>query len=205
MLYGYMRVSTKEQNLDRQEFAIKEYAKKNGIKIDNIFKDKKSGKNFDRIEYQSMKQIIKLGDTLIIKELDRLGRDMDGIKAEWNELVSKGIQIVIIDNEMLSTKGKSDLEQKLISNIVFELLSYMAQKEREKLSIRVKEGMARVKAKGKVLGRRKTTIADIPDLVITCNELFKEHKINKTKFASMCKITRTTLDKYLGIIEGENK
>lgn len=196
--YGYVRVSTKEQNLDRQLYAMNEYEQSNCIKFDKIFKDKRSGKNFNRKDYQLMKEVIKTGDTLVIKELDRLGRDMDGIKAEWNELSAKGVQIVIMDCEMLSTKGKSDIEQKLISNIVFELLSYMAQKEREKLQIRVKEGLARAKAKGVKLGRPSRTL---PDNFEKYYRKWKSKEINQDEFAKLLNTCRMTIYRYIKFYE----
>jgi DNA invertase Pin-like site-specific DNA recombinase len=90
---------------------------------------------------------------LIIKELDRLGRNMEMIKEEWRDLEKTGINIIVIDTEILNTVGKSDLEKTLISNIVFELLSYIAEKERVKIKQRQDEGIAVAKAKGRKLGR----------------------------------------------------
>jgi DNA invertase Pin-like site-specific DNA recombinase len=151
--FAYARVSTDEQNLDRQIAELSKHV----ADTRDIFCDKVSGKTFKRPQYQALKSILRKGDTLVIKELDRLGRDMDGIKTEWNELQQKGVAIVVLDNPILSTKGKTDLEAKLIGNIVFELYSYMAQKEREKIKQRQAEGIAAAKKKGKHLGRPKLT------------------------------------------------
>lgn len=144
--YGYTRVSTREQNLDRQINSICDYCKENNIEIDEereIIKDKISGKDFKREKYLSLKEdLLRPGDTLIIKELDRLGRNMAMIKEEWQDLQKKEIEIIIIDTPILNTVGKSDLEKTLISNIVFELLSYMAEKERLKIRQRQAEGIA---------------------------------------------------------------
>lgn len=151
-IFGYVRVSSKEQNLDRQIKALIDY----GVDKRDITEDKISGKNFNREGYQLLKhRLLRKGDTLVIKELDRLGRDMEQIKVEWNELQAKGIEIVVIDTPILNTTNKSDIEKKLISNIVFELLSYMAQKERDKIRQRQAEGIEQAKAKGKHLGRPK--------------------------------------------------
>lgn len=137
-LYGYARVSTKEQVLTRQIDALKEY----GVPEAQILADKESGKDFNRVQYQNLKNVIlRAGDTLVIKELDRLGRDWDGIKKEWQELADKGINIVVIDQPMLNTVGKSDLEKKLIQGILFDLLAYMAEKERVKIRSRQREGI----------------------------------------------------------------
>ena len=138
-LYGYARVSSKEQNLDRQIEALKEY----GVNERDIITDKQTLKE----------QLLRSGDVLVIKELDRLGRNMAQIKEEWNDLQAKEINIVVIDTPILNTEGKSNLEKTLISNIVFELLSYMAEKERVKIKQRQAEGIANAKAKGKHLGR----------------------------------------------------
>lgn len=154
MIFAYTRVSTKDQNTDRQMQAVTEYASEKNIEIDRIFEEKASGKDFKREIYQSMKLTLRQGDTLIIKELDRLGRDMEQIKEEWRELQKMGVDIIVIDNELLNTANRTDLEKILISNIVFELLSYMAQKEREKIRTRQAEGIAIAKAKGKYAGRK---------------------------------------------------
>ncbi|WP_238917245.1 recombinase family protein [Clostridium sp. YIM B02555] len=155
--YGYARVSTKEQNLDRQINSISDYCKEHDISIDvdrDIIKEHISGKDFKRERYLTLKEeLLRPGDTLIIKELDRLGRNMEMIKEEWRDLEKRGINIIVIDTEILNTVGKSDLEKTLISNIVFELLSYMAEKERVKIRQRQAEGIAAAKAKGKKLGR----------------------------------------------------
>lgn len=149
-IYGYARVSTKEQNLERQIQALKEY----GIGDRDIITDKASGKDFNRNGYITLKEsLLREGDTLVIKELDRLGRNMEQIKKEWRALEEKGINLIVLDNPILNTKGKTDLEKKLISNIVFELLSYMAEKEREKTKQRQAEGIAMAKENNVKFGR----------------------------------------------------
>lgn len=159
--YGYIRVSTKEQNLDRQRQALLDY----GVDERDIIEDKQSGKDFNRQGYQTLKcSLLRHGDTLVIKELDRLGRDMDMIKTEWHELQSIGIDIIVLETPILNTKSKSDLEKKLISNIVFELLSYMAEKERIKIRTRQAEGIARAKKEGKYKGRKKITNENFPSV-----------------------------------------
>ena len=159
-IFGYARVSSKEQNLDRQIDALREY----GITDErDIVIDKVSGKDFNRNGYKLLTtQLLRPGDTLVIKELDRLGRNMDQIKKEWNSLVQRDINIIVIDTPILNTSGKTDLEKTLISNIVFELLSYMAEKEREKIRQRQAEGIKALKDRngGKGIGRPKT---DIPN------------------------------------------
>jgi DNA invertase Pin-like site-specific DNA recombinase len=128
MVFAYLRASTVQQSCERQAVAIEEYAADKGLTISRTFEEKASGKNFERPVYQSMKLTLRRGDTLIIKELDRLGRNMSQIKDEWRELEKLGVDIIVVDNELLNTANNTDLEKTLISNVVFELLSYMAQK-----------------------------------------------------------------------------
>lgn len=179
--YAYIRVSTKDQNLDRQLEAVHEYCKTNNIFIDerDILRDEQSGKDFNREGYQTLKNnLLRQGDTLIIKELDRLGRDMAMIKEEWHDLQRKGVNIIVIDTPILNTVGKSDLEKTLISNIVFELLSYMAEKERLKIRQRQAEGIAAAKAKGKKLGRPSV---EYPGYWKEAYDQWKEGKITAVK------------------------
>lgn len=149
-VYGYARVSSTEQHLDRQIEALTAY----GVEDRHIITDKMSGKSFDRPGYQTLKtQLLRSGDVLVVKELDRLGRDYEQIKSEWHDLRQMGVDIVVLDMSMLSTTDKSDLEKSLIANIIFELLSYLAEKERIKIKSRQAEGIAIAKAKGVKLGR----------------------------------------------------
>lgn len=196
--YAYVRVSTKEQNLDRQIEAIHAYCKDNNIKIDerDLINDKQSGKDFNREGYLTLKNnLLRDGDTLIIKELDRLGRDMNMIKIEWQELQKKGVSIIVIDTPILNTVGKSDLEKTLISNIVFELLSYMAEKERVKIKQRQTEGIAAAKLKGKKFGRPgveypanwKETYDDWKSGKITAVKAMELTELKKTSFYKLVK------------------
>ncbi len=147
--YGYARVSSREQNLDRQLEVLRQY-----VDDRNIFTDKQSGKDFERNGYQVLKnQFLRNGDTLYIKELDRLGRDYDQMKKEYAELTEMGVNIVIIDTPILSTDNKSDLERKLISSIVFELFAYLSEKERLKIRRRCAEGIEAARKRGVKFGR----------------------------------------------------
>lgn len=185
--YGYARVSTKEQNLDRQLAALAAA----GVHSRDIITDKQSGKDFSRPGWQTLRQqLLRPGDTLVIKELDRLGRDYGQIKAEWAALVAEGVEIEVLDTPMLNTGGKSDLEKQLIANIVFELLAYLAEKERRKLKARQAEGYAQARARGAHLGRPATQLpADWEEIVrawkagqITGKEAQHRAGIRKTKF-----------------------
>lgn len=154
-IFGYARVSSADQHLDRQIQALTEY----GINERDIITDKVSGKDFNRQGYMALKtQILRQGDTLVIKELDRLGRSYEQMKVEWQELQQLGIEIVILDMPILNTREKSDLEKSLIANIVFELLAYTAEKERRKIKTRQEEGIAAAKKKGVKFGRPRASL-----------------------------------------------
>ena len=201
--FAYLRVSTKDQNLDRQMESVLKYCEDNNIEIQerDIITDKQSGKDFNREGYQTLKNsLLRSGDTLIIKELDRLGRDMTMIKEEWQFLERKGISIVVIDTPILNTVGKSDLEKTLISNIVFELLSYMAEKERLKIKQRQAEGIAAAKSKGKKFGRPTISYPDNWEEVYT---KLKDGKITAVKAMELTSMKKTSF--YKLIKQYENK
>ena len=154
-VYGYARVSSTEQHLDRQIEALSAY----GVEDRHIITDKMSGKDFSRPGYLTLKnQLLRAGDILVIKELDRLGRNYEQIKAEWQDLRQMSIDIVVLDMPILSTADKSDLEKVLIANIVFELLAYLSEKERVKIKTRQAEGIATAKQKGVKFGRPKAKL-----------------------------------------------
>ena len=155
--YGYMRVSTVEQNEDRQRIDLIKW----GIEERNIYLDKVSGKDFNRQEYQKLRRKLKDGDLLVVKSLDRLGRNYEDIQSEWRYLVrEKKVDIVIMDMPLLDTRTNKDLIGTLISDIVLQLLSYVAQVERENIRQRQAEGIAAARARGVHLGRRSDPIPD---------------------------------------------
>jgi len=204
MIFGYARVSTKEQCEDRQLEAIKQYCQANGLPIEdrNIIVDKQSGRDFNREGYQLLKNyLLRPGDTLIIKELDRLGRDMDQIKQEWQELTSRGINIIVIDTPILNTANRTDLEKKLISNIVFELLAYMAEKEREKIRQRQKEGIEMARKAGKHLGRPRIDYATLgrqqKELVRQYYPQWQKGEITAVKFMEILGLKKNTFYKIM--------
>ncbi len=148
--YGYIRVSTKEQNEDRQLIAMREF----GVAEENIILDKQSGKNFDRPGYKRLMRELKAGDTLIIKSIDRLGRNYEEILEQWRDITKdKQVAIVVLDMPLLDTRQGRDLTGVLIADIVLQLLSYVAQTEREFNRQRQAEGIAAAKAKGVHFGR----------------------------------------------------
>jgi len=149
--YGYVRVSTKEQNEDRQMIAMRNF----GIANSSIILDKQSGKDFERPGYQRLIQKLKTGDTLVIKSIDRLGRDYEEILEQWRLLTrEKQVDIVVLDMPLLDTCQGRDLTGALIADILLQLLSYVAQTEREFNRQRQAEGIAAAKAKGIHLGRK---------------------------------------------------
>lgn len=142
--YGYIRVSSKEQNESRQLIAMQEY----GIPPRNLIIDKQSGKDFNRPGYQKLIRKLKPGDTLVIKSIDRLGRNYDEILEQWRFLTKeKSISVVVLDMPILDTCER-DLTGILIADIVLQLLSYVAQQEREFIHQRQAEGIAAAKARG---------------------------------------------------------
>ncbi|PWM45183.1 MAG: resolvase [Clostridia bacterium] len=149
--YGYIRVSSKEQNEDRQYIAMLEF----GIPEKNIVLDKQSGKNFDRPGYKRLVKKLKRGDVLAIKSIDRLGRNYDEILEQWRYLTKeKRIAIVVLDMPLLDTRQGRDLTGVLIADIVLQLLSYVAETERTFIKQRQAEGIAAAKARGVRFGRR---------------------------------------------------
>ena len=150
-VYGYVRVSTKEQNLDRQVLAMQEF----GIPDKQIWQEKLSGKDFERPVYLHLLKKIKPGDTLVIKSIDRLGRNYNEILEQWRIITKeKGAAIVVLDMPILDTRQGKDLTGTLIADIVLQLLSYVAQTEREFIRQRQAEGIAAAKARGVQFGRR---------------------------------------------------
>lgn len=149
--YGYIRVSSKDQNEERQRIAMHEA----GITDNHIFMDKQSGKDFERPGYQRVLRKLKPGDTLIIKSIDRLGRNYDEILEQWRIITKeKHAAIVVLDMPLLDTRQGRDLTGTLIADIVLQLLSYVAQTEREFIRKRQAEGIAAAKANGTRFGRR---------------------------------------------------
>lgn len=153
MEYGYVRVSSLTQNIARQM----EEMKKIGLPKKNIFIDKQSGKDFERENYKKLKKKLKKGDLLIIKSIDRLGRNYDMIIDEWADVTKKiGADIYVIDFPLLDTReDENNLIGKFISDIVLQVLSFVAQNERENIRQRQAEGIRIAKEKGIHLGRPK--------------------------------------------------
>lgn len=191
MIYGYARVSTKEQNLDRQLEEFKNY------NIDKIYCEKKSGKNFkDRDQYQKMLKKLKKGDLLIIMSIDRLGRNYEEILNQWRIIVEdKKCDIQVLDFPMLNTRnGGGGLEGKFLSNVVLQILSYVAEKERQKIKERQAQGIKIAKEKGVKFGKPKAVLPSNADEILN-QYIFRE--ITCIKASELLGISRGTLFRVL--------
>lgn len=190
MKIGYVRVSTVDQNEARQIEAMKTDG------VEKIYMDKKSGKDFNRPEYQKMISELHKGDVLIIHSIDRLGRNYDEITEEWRKITKEiGADIIVQDMPLLNTCQSRDLTGTLISDIVLQLLSYVAQRERENIRQRQREGIEIAKAQGKYKGRAKKEIDK--ELFENTKTRWQSGKITKVQFAEIMGISRGTLYKLL--------
>lgn len=192
MVIGYARVSTTDQNLDRQLEAF------NKVGVEKIYSDKMSGKNFNRKEYQKMKQNLHSNDLLYIKSIDRLGRNYEMITDEWRDITHKiGADIAVIDMPLLDTRDKEKgLTGKFISDIVLQILSYVAEAERNNIKTRQAEGIRIAKEKGIHLGRPKCILPqNFNELAqkwfnkqITILDAIKQSGMAKTTFLKYAKL-----------------
>ena len=149
-IYGYVRVSTREQNEDRQLIALREV----GVENKNIFLDKQSCKDFERPQYRKLLRKLKRDDLFYIKSIDRLGRNYEEILQQWRLLTKdKGIDIVVLDMPLLDTRRGKDLMGTFLSDIVLQVLSFVAENERTNIRQRQAEGIAAAKARGVKFGR----------------------------------------------------
>lgn len=188
--YGYVRVPTKDQNEARQMIAMQEF----GINEKHIFLDKQSGKDFNRPKYQKLIRRLKKGDTLVIKSIDRLGRNYDEIIEQWRIITrEKEAAIVVLDMPLLDTRQGRDLTGTLIADIVLQLLSYVAQTEREFIKRRQAEGIAAAKAKGVHFGVKALEKPDEYELYF---DQWKNGKISARKAAKMLHVTHPTFLKW---------
>lgn len=191
MKIGYARVSTVEQNEARQMEALREEG------VDKIYMDKKSGKDFNRPEYQKMIASLKKGDVLVVHSIDRLGRNYDEITEEWRKITKEiGADIIVQDMPLLDTTRNRDLTGKLIADIVLQVFSYVAQRERENIRQRQKEGIAIAKAQGKYKGRAKKEINK--ELFENTKIRWQNGEITKVQFSEIMGVSRGTLYKMLG-------
>ena len=156
-IYGYVRVSSRDQNERRQMTAMKT----EGVPEMNVFVDKQSGKNFKRPEYLRMKTILKEGDLIYVLSIDRLGRNYEEIQKEWRVLTKEiGVDICVIDMPLLDTRKGKDLMGTFIADLVLQILSFVADNERLNIRKRQEQGIAVARANGVKFGRPETVVPD---------------------------------------------
>ena len=190
-VYGYVRVSTKEQNEARQVIAMHEF----GVDEQNVFVEKQSGKDFNRPKYKRLLRKLKAGDTLVIKSIDRLGRNYDEIIEQWRIITKeKQAAIVVLDMPLLDTRQGRDLTGTLIADIVLQLLSYVAQTEREFIKRRQAEGIAAAKARGVQFGPKPMKR---PDSFITMREAWEKGELSAREAARRLGISHKTFLRWV--------
>lgn len=186
MVYGYVRVSAKDQNEDRQIIAMREV----GVSEKNIYMDKQSGKDFKRKQYKRLVRKMKKDDLLYIKSIDRLGRNYEEIIKQWRYLTKeKRIDIIVLDMPLLDTRRGKDLMGTFLSDIVLQVLSFVAENERSNIRQRQAEGIAAAKARGVKFGRPPKPL---PENFHTVYQRWKNGKITGTKAAEECNMPITT-------------
>ena len=179
-VYGYIRVSSKDQKEDRQQIALKEV----GVELRNIYIDKQSGKDFNRPQYKKMLRKLKKDDLLYIKSIDRLGRNYEEILQQWRILTKeKGVDIVVLDMPLLDTRRSKDLMGTFLSNIVLQVLSFVAENERTNIKQRQAEGIAAAKAQGIKFGRPPLPL---PDNFYEVHKAWRSKKITLKQAAEAC-------------------
>jgi len=184
--YGYIRVSTREQNEDRQLIALREMSVPEG----NIFMDKQSGKDFDRPQYKRLARKLKKDDLLYVKSIDRLGRNYGEILEQWRVLTKeKGVDIVVLDMPLLDTRRGKDLMGTFLSDIVLQVLSFVAENERAAIRRRQAEGIAAAKARGVRFGRRPRPL---PENYHSAYQRWKAGTITGTAAAKECGMPLST-------------
>lgn len=179
-IYGYIRVSSRDQNEDRQMIALRELS----VPEENIFMDKQSGKDFERPSYKRMVRRMKKDDLLYIKSIDRLGRNYGEILEQWRILIKeKGIDIVVLDMPLLDTRRGKDLMGTFLSDIVLQVLSFVAESERTNIRQRQAEGIAAAKARGVKFGRPSIPY---PDNFQEIHRDWRKKKITLRQAADAC-------------------
>lgn len=194
--YAYIRVSSKDQNIARQVEAMQNI----GISEKDMFIDKQSGKDFHREQYQLLLQQLQSGDELYIKSIDRLGRDYDEIQEQWRYLTKKvNIDIIVLDFPLLDTRNQvNGITGKFIADLVLQILSYVAQVERENTRQRQAEGIRIAKEKGIRLGRPPIPV---PKEFEEIYQLWKENKISKRKGARLLNTNHNTFSNWINKYE----
>lgn len=185
-VYGYMRVSTKEQNEDRQRIALQEM----GVPEKQIYMDKQSGKNFERPQYKRLLRKLDSDSVLFVKSIDRLGRNYADLNEQWRIITKeKGADIVVIDMPLLDTRREKNLLGTFISDMVLALLSYVAENERINIRQRQAEGIAAARARGVKFGRPPVAL---PDNFSEVHKLWRDKKLTLEQAADACGLAKST-------------
>ena len=189
--YGYVRVSSTDQNEDRQLIALTAC----GIPAKNIYTDKQSGKDFDRPQYKKLIKRLKNGDLLYLLSIDRLGRNYEEIQSQWRILTKEiGIDICVLDMPLLDTRNGKDLMGTFIADLVLQILSFVAQSERENIRRRQAEGIAAAKAKGVKFGRpEKKTPEDFGETI----KAWQRKKLSFAEVLERCNMSEATFYRRL--------
>ena len=186
-IYGYIRVSSKDQCEGRQIIALRDF----GVDEDNIYLDKMSGKDFNRPQYKKLVRKVKSGDVIVIKSIDRLGRNYDEIQQQWRNLTKdKAVDIVVLDMPLLDTRAQNkDLTGTFIADLVLQILSYVAQTERENIKQRQSEGIKAAKNRGVRFGR---PVIQIPDNYEMVKKQWQEKEISSREAAMILNVSQAT-------------
>lgn len=196
--YGYIRVSTKEQNEDRQLLALEAYK----IPLKNLFLDKQSGKDFERPAYRKLLKKLKPGDLLVVKSIDRLGRNYEEIIEQWKQ-ISKGmgVDICIVDMPLLDTRRDKDLLGTFISDLVLQILSFVSQTERDFIRQRQAEGISAAKQRGVQFGRPTIPITSSHQEII---DGWRQKLYTADEAAKMMEVSRRTFFYYVKKIQQQD-
>ena len=191
-IYGYIRVSTREQNEDRQRLALAALP----VPEENIYMDKQSGKDFERPQYRRLVRRLRRDDLLYVKSIDRLGRNYSEILEQWRMLTKeKGVDIAVLDMPLLDTRRGKDLMGTFLSDIVLQVLSFVAENERDNIRQRQAEGIAAAKARGVRFGRPPLPL---PDNFHMLHQAWRGQKITLRQAARACGLpTRTFYSKAI--------
>lgn len=190
-IWGYVRVSSVDQNEERQMIEMQ----KLNIKLENIFIDKQSGKSFDRPSYQDMIQKLQPGDLLYLLSIDRLGRNYEEVQEQWRYLTKeKQIDICVIDMPLLDTRTCKDLMGTFIADLVLQILSFVAQSERENIRKRQAQGIAAAKARGVHMGRPAKCLPDDYEYMV---DEWKKGTMQMEEILEICQISKSTFYRKL--------
>lgn len=190
-VYGYVRVSSIEQNEDRQMIALK----KAGVSVSHIFMDKQSGKDFHRANYEKMVSILQKGDLLYIMSIDRLGRNYAEIQNQWRMLTKEiGIDICVIDMPLLDTRNGKDLMGTFIADLVLQILSFVAENERENIRKRQEQGIAAAKKCGVRFGRPESKV---PNNFQSIVKAWERGNIKIEEVLEKCQMSKSTFYRRL--------